>query len=209
MHNLHSNFLKFLKITTSDLKSHLLPDGNVPFYPNSPNTTNIEVVAFSCMAKALSISSKNWLFGILKADYSAHFRGLISRARFNIRRRRLQGYINQVCLSITDLVKEVDEPLIIESIPLPVCANPRIARSTSCKDDQQLQPDRGYHASHKAYYYGFKMQLLITGKGIPVSGTLFPASCHDTQALHYIHEAKRTDCELICRQRVYINQPPA
>lgn len=96
---------------------------------------DIEIIALSCMIEDLSISSENWLFGKLKFDYSAHFPNLIPSSRFNIRRRGLQFYINEVCLSIAGQVGENHDAIIIDSIPLPVCANPRISRSKGCKDD--------------------------------------------------------------------------
>lgn len=197
MHNLYSNFRKFLKITKSVLKPHLLDDGNIGFYPNPPNMPDLEIIALSVMSEALSISSENLLFSKLRSDYSQQFPCLISRPRFNIRRRKLQSYIHQVCLGIAKKMQTKGEALIIDSIPLPICANPRIMRSTSCKEDELVQPDRGYHASHKQFYYGFKMQLLITEKGVPLSGSLFPASCHDTQALTYLQEDGHQNCELI------------
>lgn len=197
MHNLDTNFRKFHAITKSVLNAQLRFDGNTKFYPNKSQISDLEIIAISLMSESLSISSENCLFTKIKTDYSVQFLNLPSRPRFNIRRRKLQHFIHDICLIIAHQLSDKNETLIIDSIPIPICENPRIIRFTSCKDDPQVQPDRGYHASHKSYYYGFKMQLVISEKGIPMAGNLFPASCHDTHALSYINEVQRTDCKLI------------
>jgi hypothetical protein len=86
---------------------------------------------------------------------------------------------------------------IIDSIPIPICENPRIYRTKICTGDAQVMPSNGYHASHKKHYFGFKLQLIITQKGIPIAGGLFPANVHDVNALKIINEFKIADCELI------------
>jgi hypothetical protein len=197
MHNLHSNYVVFLELCKSLLLEYLDTDGNVGFYPNRPQMADIEVIALAIVAEFMSIPSENWLFAKLKSDYKQQFPNLISRPRFNIRRRRLVSFVNQVCLAIATKTRTTDSALIIDSIPVPVCANPRISRSKACRDDAQVQPARGYHASHKQYYYGFKLQLIITQQGVPMAGSLYPANIHDVHALHEITQLQLADCELI------------
>ena len=160
MHNLDSNFIKILSICKQSLNHALLSDGNTELYPNKPKMADIEVIALAIMAEQMSISSENCLFEKLRSTYSRKFPNLISRPRFNIRRRRLQHFINEVCVSLASKLGNEGEAMIIDSMPVPICENPRKHRSSSCKDDPQVQPSLGYHASHKRFYYGFKLQLV-------------------------------------------------
>lgn len=197
MHNLKANFDKIKPVCKRVLKKHLLKDGNVGYYPNKPQMTDIEVITLAVMSEYLSISSENCLFIKLKCEYERQFPRLISRARFNIRRRKLQWYINEVAVEMANLMGTSNETLIIDSAPVPICENARILRSKVCKDDPEVQPDRGWNAVHKHYYYGFKLQLILTERGVPIMGSLYPASCHDTHALKSLNEIERTDCELL------------
>ncbi len=49
-------------------------------------------------------------------------------------------------------------------------------RSTICKDDLQVQPVKSYNPSLKMHYYGFKMQIMITQKGVDYSEQSTPHS---------------------------------
>lgn len=197
MHDLSTNFAHFLNTAKYLLNDYLDQDGNTEYYPNKSQMSDIEVIALSVLAEALSIPSENWLFSKLKSDYSNDFPNLISRPRFNIRRRKLQPLINQITLAVANELEPNPSAHIIDSIPIPICENPRICRTKICSDDAQVMPSNGYHASHKKHYFGFKFQLIITQKGIPIAGGLFPANVHDVNALKIINEFKITDCELI------------
>ena len=99
-----------------------------------------------------------------------------------------------------------EDQYIIDSIPLPICQNVRINRSRTCRDDSQVLPARGYHASHKLHYYGFKMQLIITRQGLPISAGLTAANVHDVQYLGMLDDPELHDCELIA-DKGYLSLP--
>ena len=98
---------------------------------------------------------------------------------------------------VAGLISPGENQYIIDSIPVPICANPRISRSKICKEDPEIQPARSYHASHKTYYYGFKMQLVTSRTGIPVSLGLTPANMHDVKYLQHLDASQIADSELI------------
>lgn len=68
---------------------------------------------------------------------------------------------------------------IIDSFPVPVCKNIRICRSKIVKGSEF----RGYNASKREYFYGFKVHLITTGDGIPVEFIVTTGSIHDNTAL--------------------------
>ena len=89
MHNLKSNFDKFLNITKSFYKGSITADGNYYFYPNKPKMSDCEIIALTLVGETIGIDSENYLFGKIKSDHLEDFPNLIHRSRFNRRRRRL------------------------------------------------------------------------------------------------------------------------
>ena len=63
----------------------------------------------------------------------------------------------------------------IDSFPVSVCQNIRIPRSRIVKGAEY----RGYNASKKCYFYGFKVHLIVTSNGIPVEFTFTTGNAHD------------------------------
>ncbi|WP_123803439.1 IS982 family transposase, partial [Algibacter aquaticus] len=72
---------------------------------------------------------------------------------------------------------------IIDSFPVRVCHNIRISRSKLIKGESY----RGYNASKREYFYGFKVQLITTKSGIPVEMYLVEGKEHDSQILQRMY----------------------
>jgi Transposase DDE domain len=197
MHNLKTNFDKIFHICKYVLDDELLEDGNFFKYKNSPKMTDIEIVTLSLTADSLSIDSENLLFSKLKTEYINDFPNLVDRSNYNRRRKKLMPFIAQVSRNISALIDPKQDRFILDSIPIPICQNPRISRTKICKDDTQILPSKCYHASHKIYYYGFKLQLIISKSGIPVSLGVTSANVHDVNILAHLNDIQLTDCELI------------
>lgn len=68
---------------------------------------------------------------------------------------------------------------IIDSFPVAVCNNMRIANCKILKDNKW----RGYTASMRNYFYGVKVQLLTTKDGIPIAFHFTPGKTGDVKAL--------------------------
>jgi hypothetical protein len=197
MHNLKTNFDKFMDIAKLSLSTTIRPDGNFERYRNPPKLSDIEVVALSIAAESLGIDSENLLFSKLRKEYAADFPRLINRCNFNRRRRRLQDAIAIVAEFASKKIGNNEKEFIIDSIPVPICQNVRIPRVKICREDSSIQPARGYHASHKQYFFGFKMQLVITKQGVPFAMGFSPANTHDTAFLDQLPHIQLTDCDLI------------
>jgi len=191
MHNLKTNFDKIFPIVKSALKDFILPCGNLNRYKNPSKMTDIEVITISVLAEALSIDSENWLFSKLKKEYSSQFPNLIDRSNYNRRRKKLMPYLGCVGEWVSNIVDDESKTVIIDSIPIPICQKPRISRSKICRDDPMVQPTHAYHASHKIHYFGFKMQLLITRQGVPLSLGITSANLHDVNYLGLIENKEK------------------
>ena len=206
MHNLKSNFDKILNITKSFYEGSIDADGNYYFYPNKPKMSDCEIIALSVVGEAIGIDSENYLFGKIKSDHIHDFPNLIHRSRFNRRRRRLGELIARLNDQISSLLNEGENIYLIDSIPVPICKNARINRSKICKDDYETAPDRGYSAVTKSYFYGYKLHLVASLRGIYSSMDLTKASIHD---IHFLNEVKHSgisDCAIL-GDKGYVSEP--
>ncbi len=61
------------------------------------------------------------------------------------------------------------------SFPVAVCKNIRISRSKLIKGKEF----RGYNASKREFFYGFKVHVVTTGDGIPVEFMVTAGTVHD------------------------------
>lgn len=126
MHNLKSNFDKFLSITKSSFKNVATADGNFSFYPRKPKLSDCEIIALSLSAEAIGVDSESYLFGKLNADHLSDFPSLPQRCNYNRRRRKLSPYISQLAHNLSGRMNEHEEIFIVDSIPVPVA--PAVAR---------------------------------------------------------------------------------
>jgi hypothetical protein len=72
------------------------------------------------------------------------------------------------------------EVFLIDSLPLPVCKR---ARARWCRKVRG-SAFCGYCAAKREKFFGWRLHLLCTAEGIPVSFDLLPASAHDLTPLH-------------------------
>jgi hypothetical protein len=197
MHNLSSNFHLFLDITKSVFKSSVNADGNFKFYPRQPKLSDCQIIALSVTAESIGIDSENYLFGKLKKDYKADFPNLIHRCNFNRRRKLLALYLEQLNQFLADQMNEHENVFIVDSIPVPVCKIVREKSSRVCRENFETAPDKGYSAVNKAWYFGYKLHLVTSVKGVFHSMDLSKASVHD---IHYLNDVKHSglnNCTLI------------
>jgi hypothetical protein len=183
MHNLHTNFSKILANVKDLLKAKIDNFGNFYSYSNKPKMSDSEIVALAITAEMLSISSEKHLIEKLKSDYKQQFPNLITRPRYNVRRRKLQEFINELNDIICNKIAKPKQALIVDSAPLEIAQSVRGKRSKVCKDNPEVLPHAGYCASQKKYYYGFKIQLFANEQGLPISWGLQSANTHDIYGL--------------------------
>lgn len=190
MHNLKTNFDKIYGIVKTSLKSALDEQDNLQFYPRPPKLNDCSIISLSICAEILGIDSENYLWSKLKNDYAADFPNLTDRSNFNKRRRRLQHYIHKTTEHLAAVMNEGENVFLVDSIPVPVC---KIAREKRCKFGKtafETAPDKGFSAVSKSYYYGYKLHLITSVKGVFHSMDLTKASVHD---VYYLNEVKQNN----------------
>lgn len=106
--------------------------------------------------------------------------GMLSKSRFSRRLHRLSALLEEMFFSLGHYLKQVAGAATyrMDSFPVAVCENIRIARSRLF----QGAAFRGYQPSHRKYFYGVKVQVL-TLEGIPVEFCLTPGREQDYQGL--------------------------
>ncbi len=106
---------------------------------------------------------------------------LLSRSRFSRRVNRLMDLIHCLFHQIGGILKDLhwETRYLLDSFPVPVCDNIRINRCRLAQDELY----RGKMSSKRRYFYGVRVQLLITSDGLPVEFAILPAGCSDLQGL--------------------------
>lgn len=197
MHNLYSNFHLFLDITKSVFGSAVNAEGNFKFYPRRPKLSDCQIIALSVTAESIGIDSENYLFGKLNKDYKADFPDLVHRCNFNRRKKILAPFLQQLNQVLAGRINQSENVFIVDSIPVPICKIAREKSSKICKEKFETAPDKGYSAVNKAWYFGYKLHLVTSVKGVFHSMDLSKASVHD---IHYLNDVKYSglnNCTLI------------
>ncbi len=197
MHNLKTNFDKFFNITKSVFKDLLNKSDNFYFYPNKPKLSDCEIIALSVTGESIGIDSENYFWGKLKSDHKGDFPRLIDRSNFNRRRKHLYPFIKQLNQRLADKLNEFEDVYLVDSIPVPVCQIAREKQSKIFKESFETSPDKGYSAVSKSYYYGYKLHLITSVRGIFQSMDLTKASIHDVHYLSQVKNSGLSTCTLI------------
>jgi len=197
MHNLKTNFDKFLQLIYKHLSKELLSDGNFKFYPRQPKLSDSAILALTLCSEALSIDSENYFWSKLKTDHSNDFPILIDRSNFNRRKKNLAPFLAIYNQRMADKMNEFENVFIVDSMPLPICNIARAAKITICKDDFESAPDKGYSSITKTYYMGYKLHLVTSVRGVFHSMQLSKASVHDINYLQEIKDTGLNNCLLL------------
>jgi len=107
--------------------------------------------------------------------------GMLDKSRFCRRLHHLQELLCTLFFQLGQYLKDISgaAAYMVDSFPVAVCDNIRIARCKIVKGKQW----RGKQCSMRRYFYGVKVQVLTTASGIPVEFCFVPGSESDVQAL--------------------------
>lgn len=197
MHNLKASYEHILHLVQTLFSSDLLDGHHFQIYKRKPILSDCQVITLSILAEALSFDSELHFFRVMKGSDLAHI-PVGDRSNFNRRRRRLSSWISDFSHCYVKAKSPQFQVAITDTIPIPVCRLTREKRLKICSENQDTRPMKGYHASHKEYFVGYKLGLLITDEGLPFTSHLLAANLHDTKLLKHISEKGGfTDFELL------------
>lgn len=148
-----------------------------------PRLSDIELISMDLTAESLGIDSEYQLFRIIPESLSSK----IERSVYNRRRRKLFFVKDRIRKAIAAKLTGTENYFIIDSMPLEICKLSRSSRTTVCKEDVLTSPSRGYCASQKSPYYGYKLHAVCSASGVFSDIELTPACVHD---IHYLKNVK-------------------
>ena len=104
----------------------------------------------------------------------------IEYSRFTRRISQLESQIEALFVFLSELFKRVNKSQIysVDSFPVEICQIQREKRSKLWQDVSL----KGYNASKKKYFYGFKVHMVVTTNQEPVSCYISEGSVHDITA---------------------------
>lgn len=187
MHNIKTNFDKVIGLVKDILADEINEKGNYIRPGTRPKFSDIEVIALSLTAECLSIDSENHLFSKLNKEYRCEFKNMISRRQYNDRRKFLFQKTEQVRKLMAARLNRQADVFAIDSMPIEICKISREKRNKMGKESLRHCPDKGYCASQRKYFYGYKLHSVCSASGVIESLDLTKASVHD---VHYLKDIK-------------------
>jgi hypothetical protein len=106
---------------------------------------------------------------------------MLSRSRLSRRLSRLSDLVEVVFHQLGLTLKELnlESRYSLDSFPVAVCDNIRIPRCRLAQGGEF----RGYLASKRRYFYGVRVQVVVTVEGVPVEFSILPGSFSDIEGL--------------------------
>jgi hypothetical protein len=105
--------------------------------------------------------------------------GKIEISRFNRRLHALSAWLGFLAITLGELFLHGDV-FVIDSAPIPVCRRVRARRCRKVRGREYC----GYCAAKKEKFFGWRLHLICTPTGVPVSFSLVPGGFHDLTPIH-------------------------
>jgi hypothetical protein len=121
-------------------------------------------------------------------------RGL-SVSRFNRRLHQMADWLPGLLMILGELFSH-GEVFVMDSMPVPVCKRARAGRCRKVRGAQYC----GYCAAKREKFFGWRLHMICTPNGLPVSFDLLPAALHDLTPIHEL------TVELPCGACVYADK---
>lgn len=116
---------------------------------------------------------------LLLLQETHYLSGELSVSRFNRRLHRLADWL-ELALAVLGEVAARVQVFIIDSLPVPVCKRVRARRCHKVRGRDYC----GYCAAKKEKFFGWRLHLIRTPEGVPVSFAHWPAGYHDLTPVH-------------------------
>lgn len=146
-----------------------------------PQLSDSEVISICLVGEMLMFSETAWVRYVHK-NYRYLFPHLNERSRFHRRSKDLWILKSLFRQRLVAQLNGFNEPLVlIDSVPVPICHYVRAQRCKLFAGSADIMKNDlfGVCESKEEKVFGFKLHLLITVDGIPVTFVLAPACHHD------------------------------
>jgi hypothetical protein len=150
--------------------------------PDSRKTTDSEIITVVLIAAQYFGGNMEKAIGFVRS--TGLMPQILGKSRFNRRMHKIDELFSQLFFYVGQTIKELDLESMysIDSFPVSVCQNIRIRRSRIVKEEEY----QGYNASKHCYFFGFKVHMIVTSKGIPVEFTFTTGNAHDLDSIRQI-----------------------
>lgn len=109
---------------------------------------------------------------------------IISESRFICRLNSIDRNIfEEIFYAMAKAFKatNLDNDYVIDSFPIPVCANVRVERSKIYRETSY----KGFCASKQEFFYGIKVHMLVTKSGQPIEFVIEPGAKSDIKVVRF------------------------
>ncbi len=143
-----------------------------------PDFADSEVITLGLVCATYFHGDEELTLSFVRHHYLSLFPKLLSKSRFNRRRRALSLIIEEIRRVLSDpLMDPKDDVRLIDSAPIPVCT---YGRSRACVTVQGAEY-ASWMPSRKAPVYGLRLSLTVTTDQVIDQWLLAPASEHDSR----------------------------
>ena len=147
-----------------------------------------EIITLALVMDYLPFPGETQFIGFIRANYREWFPDLLSQSQFNRRLRKLEQMLEMLRRKwVRQLGGENATSFVIDTKPIPVMGYKRSKRHS----DFHGSADYGYCAARKLKYFGYKLVMLSTLKGLPIAYELVSANIDERQAVEGILETVR------------------
>lgn len=145
---------------------------------SEPRMSDSEVITVSLICDTFFHGNEELALAFVRQHHRALFPQLLSRSRFNRRRRALMALIEGIRRALSDqLIPPDDDLRLIDSAPIPACT---YGRSSAC-ETVQGHDYAGYMPSRRAKLFGLHLDLTTTAGQVVDDWMLAPAAPHDSK----------------------------
>jgi len=144
-----------------------------------PGFSDSEVITLLIATDFIPFPGETQFLGFIRANYPKLFPNLVDQSQFNRRARGLRLVVEALRRQwAQDLGIGNETQFLLDTKPVPVLGYKRSKRHS----DFVGSADYGYCSSRKLHYFGYKLVMITTLRGIPVVYDLVPASTDERQA---------------------------
>jgi len=160
----------------------------VPAQPQKLDDSELITIAI-CSALFFNSNHDKALSWLHQARY---FPIMLSLSRYNRRVHRLKDVIEDCLKKVFEMFLN-HSTYIEDSMPLPVCKRARASRNKKVRGKEYC----GYCSSKKEKFFGFRLHMITTTQGIPVSIQILPGAYHDLTPIYEITNSLPDDSILL------------
>jgi hypothetical protein len=177
-------FLVWL-VLVDDTYQQLYADVRLRQRGPAPQFTDAEVITLSLIADTYFHGCEELMHAFVRQHYRREFPHLLSRSRFNRRRRMLGGVLEEIRQVLAQaLIAPTDAVRLIDSAPIPVCTYQRSSHCTTVQGKAYC----GVMTSRKAKVFGFRIVLTTTLDQVVDQWLLAPTGPHDSKTAEAVLE---------------------